>query len=121
MVMTCDVCGREFGSGAALASHKRSRHGDMASWGPNRRALEATLRKLRSLGRLETVDAALVQLARSLAGSVDCDSSNAQLCRTYHDILEALVGEREDTDSFAKLIAEINSRAPLGHPPETGA
>ncbi|MEN6547762.1 MAG: hypothetical protein ABFE07_17140 [Armatimonadia bacterium] len=117
----CGSCGREFGSGAALAAHNRARHKDAGAveMGPNRRALEETLKELRDMGHLGPMEAALVQLARSLAGAVDRDCGHASLCRTYHDVLEALMGDHENNDTFADLIAEINSRAPLGHTPET--
>lgn len=117
--MTCRDCAREFKTAAALASHRRAHHGDPARHGPNRRALEVTLRELRQAERLAPVDAARVQAARSLADAVDKDDTNAQLWRTYREALEGLVREDGDSDSFETLLAEINSRAPVGHPPET--
>ena len=118
MVKVCPDCGQEFSTGAGLASHRRAKHGEPASWGPNRRAFEVTLQELRGEERLARVDAARVQAARSLADAVDAERTNAQLWRTYREAVEALVGERDDSDSFEKLLAEINSRASLGHSTE---
>jgi len=114
----CEECGRRFGNAGALATHQLNRHGRAARWGANRRALEATLAELRRAEELRSVDAARVQLVRSLADAVDEDHTNAQLWRTYREALGGLVKEDDNTDSFTKLLAEINSRAPVGHPPE---
>lgn len=118
MAYICPECGREFGNAGALGSHRSAKHGAAARQGPNRKALEATLRELRQGERLAPIDAAYVQAARSLADAVDKEDTNAQLWRTYREMLEGLVKPDDDSDSFEKLLAEINSRAPVGHPPE---
>lgn len=119
MAHICRECCREFKTAAGLASHRRSYHGLAAAWGPNRKALEVTLEELQRAGRLEPIDAAHVQAARSLADAVDRDDGNAYLWRTYREAVEGLVNSHDDGDTFEKLVAEVNSRAPVGNPPES--
>lgn len=119
MAHICRECCREFKTAAGLASHRRACHGLAAAWGPNRKALEVTLGELQRAGRIEPIDAAHVQAARSLADAVDKDDGNAYLWRTYREAVEGLVKSDDDGDTFEKLVAEINSRAPMGNSPQT--
>lgn len=119
-VNVCPECGREFGNAGGLASHMRARHGAASLQGANRRALEATLRELRQAERLEPVHAAAIQMLRSLADVLDAGKANAQMWRTYREALEDLVGTDDNDSDFAALLAEINSRAPVGYPPPPG-
>lgn len=118
----CPECGLVFRSGAGLAAHRRARHGDRAEWGPNRRALEATLRELRQSERIGPLDTALIQALRSQAAQIDRqlrgDGPTAHMWRTYRETLKDLTRTEDAGDSFEELLAEINSRAPMGHPPE---
>ena len=115
-MVKCDQCRREFGSGSALARHKTRTH--KPPWGPNRKALEETLKELQRQERLGRLHAARIQAARSLADAVDQDKTNAYLWRTYREALDALIGDEDGSpDAFEKLLAEINSRAALGNPP----
>lgn len=102
---------------AGLVSHMRAAHG--SNRGANRKALERTISILRGLGRIEDIDAARVQALRSLADELDRDSSNAQMWRTYREAIEDLMGPDDDGSDIDSLIAQINSRAPVGDPPQT--
>jgi len=116
MCHKCRECGQNFKSKSGLILHKRAKHG-AADWGPNRKALEQTLDELDSRGCLEPKDSALVQIACSLADIIDHGKVNAQVWRTYHEVLGNLV-ERDDSDgAFEKLIEEINSKTPVVHSP----
>jgi len=119
MELRCSECGREFGNAGGLASHMLSKHGAGGDRGPNRRALEQTLDELKQMGKLERIDAAQIQAARSLADAVDKDDGNAYLWRTYREAVEGLVKRDDKRDAFEKLLEEINSSAPVGHSPKT--
>lgn len=119
MAHRCEECRRDFKTAAALASHMRAHHGAGAKQGPNRKALERTIKELERTRRIEPIDAAAVQAARSLADAVDADHGNAYLWRTYREAVEGLVKEDDDGGAFDKLVAEINSRAPVGNTPQT--
>ena len=117
MVMKrCLICGEQFETGAGLASHRRAKHPRVR--GANRLAAEEMLAILTQTGRIEDVDAARVQTVRSLADALDTDPSNAQMWRTYREAIEDLMGPDDDGDDIDALIAQINSRAPVGNPPE---
>lgn len=102
---------------AGLIAHMRQTHG--ANRGANRKALEKTISILHGLGRIEDIDAARVQTLRSLADELDRDASNAQMWRTYREAIEDLMGPDDNGNEIDQLIAEINSRAPVGNPPQT--
>jgi hypothetical protein len=86
----------------------------------NRRALEVTLRILKKQGWFEDVDAVRIQTLRSLADELDRDGGNAQMWRTYREAVEDLMRSDDDGNDIDALIAQINSRAPVGDPPEAG-
>lgn len=110
----CEKCGREFGNGGALATHSKTH------WGPNRRAIEATLQELEQAGVITRREAANVQAARSQAEQLDqTKKPNAQMWRTYRETVADLLRMDDGSDSFEKLMQEINSRAPVGHKTQT--
>jgi hypothetical protein len=85
----------------------------------NRVSAEETIAELRRAGRLEGVDEAKIQAVRSLANQVDADPSNAQMWRTYLEAIGALTEDgTKDPDALDRLVSEINSRTPVGNPPE---
>lgn len=78
-------------------------------------ALEKTLSTLRNLGRLEAVDAALVQALRSMAESLDRDPSNAALWRQYREALRELRADESDSSVDADieaLYSEVRDSSP---------
>lgn len=61
--------------------------------GTNASELGRTLTHLRELGRLEKVDAARVQMLRSMARALDEQPQNAALWREYRAVLKELVAD----------------------------
>jgi hypothetical protein len=111
----CLLCSRRFKNGAGLAAHRRAAHQQYR--GPNRLAAEEMLAELKRGERLTTVDVARVQSLRSLADQLDTDPSNAQMWRTYREVIDGLCGEREpEPDALDRLLEEINGRTPVGNP-----
>jgi hypothetical protein len=80
----------------------------------NHGQLEQTLRELRRLGRVEKVDAAIVQALRSMAFALDADPSNAALWRQYREALRELTADDpDDSDAaLAGLFAEMGDAPP---------
>jgi hypothetical protein len=74
-----------------------------------------TLRELRRMGRVETVDAAAVQAVRSMAFALDADPANAALWRQYREALKELTAD-DDRGSvvaaLAELFPEVRDQAP---------
>lgn len=70
--------------------------------GPNRRAVDATLRGLDG-------PAALIQLARSLADAVDRDPNNATLWREYRLAIADLTKHEGQGDGLADLIGRLSA------------
>jgi hypothetical protein len=98
--------------------------------GTNASELGRTLKYLKDNGRLETIDAALVQAARSLASAVDAEPDNASLWKQYREAVKDLThhGRRSADDpvsaQLARLFAGANESAdatgpPMGHPEKT--
>lgn len=118
--LECGDCDRDdFRSAAGLASHRRWKHPEREGPDPvNAEALETTLSALRDMGRINPVDAAQVQMLRSMAASLDRDPSNAALWRLYRDSLEELVraDDRSD-DSLDRALQEIQREASVGDEP----
>ena len=83
--------------------------------GRNRLATDQVIDALSDLGRLETVDAALVAAARSLADAVDSAPDNASLWREYRAALAELraVGGEVDDELFSTL---ASLRTEVRHP-----
>ena len=86
--------------------------------GPNRLATDQVIDALSDLGRLETVDAALMAAARSLADAVDSAPDNASLWREYRAALAELraVGGEVDDELFSTL---ASLRTEVRHPENT--
>jgi hypothetical protein len=81
----------------------------------NHGQLEQTLRELRRLGRVEKIDAAVVQALRSMAFALDADPSSAALWRQYLAALERLTADDNDgaaDAALAELFAEIRDTPP---------
>jgi uncharacterized protein YjiS (DUF1127 family) len=75
------------------------------------------MKELRRLGRVEKIDAAVVQALRSMAFALDADPSNAALWRQYREGVRELTaddsGDSVD-DALADLFAEPRDQAPPG-------
>lgn len=86
--------------------------------GPVRRALDATLKALKELGRLEAVDGALVALCRSTASAVDKSPERAALVKEYRECLVLLASlGPDDGDALDDLLAAL--RSPVGDEAES--
>lgn len=84
----------------------------------NLSALDETVSALRALGRLEDVDAATVEAARSLAMAVDEQPGNASLWREYQAAVRSLREVGADDDGgldIDAIVAAIRGDAPLGN------
>jgi len=81
----------------------------------NRGQLEQTLGELRRLGRVEKIDAAVVQALRSMAFMLDADPSLASLWRQYLAALRELTADDSDgaaDAALAELFAEVGDSPP---------
>lgn len=87
-------------------------------WGRNREAAEATIVELLNGGEFDGavrgVDAAQLEVVRSLADVVDLVPGSAQLWRQYREALEGLVPKDVSSDPRHALVAEL--RAAMGDP-----
>lgn len=82
------------------------------AYATNVTALNATLSELYRLGRVETLDAAQVQLVRSLAAAVDADPGAAGLWRQYREALFDLLRADDDADDeLAEALEALRSGA----------
>lgn len=78
---------------------------DPPASGDVRAALEVTLAALHAGGRIEPIDAARVQVARSLADRLDGKSgANSQMWREFREVLEALTADVDDSSELGELI-----------------
>lgn len=115
-MLTCEVCGQQCRRPAGLASHMRSKHPPEPT-DVNTAALSRTLDALRAAGRLEPIDAARVQMLRSLAAAVDERPYSDRLWREYREALsEVLDADDAADDSLAEAVAAIRGAAKVGHP-----
>jgi len=81
--------------------------------GLNRTAIDKVIEALRQLGRLESIDAARVAAAQTLADAVDSAPDNASLWREYRAAEQELRGSGgEVDDEFTKALEAL--RAPMG-------
>lgn len=103
----CGICGFVAKNAGGLGTHRRAMHG-VGKLGPNATAIEAVL-------AAAECDAATAQMARSIAANLDAEPSNAQMWRTYREIVKELTLEDEATDETDDELAEIRGTAPLGH------
>jgi hypothetical protein len=108
-VRVCELCQMRFKTGSGLASHRRQKH--PAFKGPNRKAIDKVIKSLES-----APDAATAQSARSIADILDVDPTNANMWRTYRDVIGDLVrGEDAGANEADSDIAEIRSLSKVGH------
>ena len=76
----------------------------------NVEALAATVAELQKLGRIETLDAAQVQLVHSLAVAVDQDPLSSGLWRQYREALADLLRADDDADQeLAQALEALRS------------
>jgi hypothetical protein len=78
--------------------------------GTNASELGRTLAELRRMGRLEAVDAAWLQMARSMARELDEVPGNAALWRQYREVVKELVIDDDDSsvaDALLELFCEV--------------
>jgi hypothetical protein len=76
---------------------------------------EQTLKELRRLGRIEKIDAAAVQMLRSMAAALDADPGNAALWRQYREALRELTADDDNgsaDEALAALFAEVGDAPP---------
>jgi hypothetical protein len=104
----CLICGYECETGAGLASHHRAKHARRK--GANRKAIDELLATT-----TRKVDPATEQAARSIADSLDTDPSNAQMWRTYREVIGAIVEEEDAGDETDAEVEEIRGTAKVGH------
>jgi len=83
-------------------------------YGSNTVAIEVLIEALYSLGRLEKVDSARVEICRLLARAVDENPENANLWRQYRESENVLriIGAK-DVEDFNSVIAGIWSESTL--------
>lgn len=80
------------------------------AYATNVTALAATVAELQKLGRIETLDAAQVQLVRSLAVAVDSEPTNSGLWRQYREALSDLLRADDDADDeLAEALEALRS------------
>jgi hypothetical protein len=78
--------------------------------GTNASELGRTLAELRRMGRLEAVDAAWLQMARSMARELDEVPGNAALWRQYREVVKELISDDDDSsvaDALKELFSEV--------------
>jgi hypothetical protein len=108
VIVRCTLCGQTFTSGAGLSSHTRSKH--PRHKGANRRAIDKLLEST-----VREVDPATEQAARSIADALDLDPTNAQMWRTYREVITGLVEEDSAGDEIEAEIEAIRGTAKVGH------
>ena len=79
--------------------------------GENRRAIEVTLTELERMGWLEAVDAARVQMVRSMADSLDERPFNSQMWHEYRETVEGLIASGDDSSELDAVLDKL--RAPV--------
>lgn len=78
--------------------------------GSNASELGKTLKHLQEMGRLEKVDAARVQMVRTMARALDDNPQNAALWRQYREALQQLTRGESDgglDDALAGLFGDV--------------
>lgn len=96
----------------------------MSQRGPQRRAVERTLRMLKGEGTLDRIPDALVELCRGVADACDCEPGNAALWREFRaaldDLREAAAGAPDDdTADFLISIQTPRGRTSVEYPEVT--
>ena len=79
--------------------------------GANRDAVDRTIETLEGLGRVESVDGAVLALCRTAASALDEHPERAALVKEYRECLMLLaqLGADDDRDAFAELLADLSS------------
>lgn len=108
--MTRPISGRA-ARGATVTASPASPSGDPPASGENRLAAERTLAELERIGRLEAVDAARVQMIRSMADSLDARPNNSQMWHEYRETVEGLIASGDDGAEIDAVLARL--RAPV--------
>jgi len=108
--MTRPTSGRPARRATAAAS-RGSPSADPPGSGENRRAIERTLAELERIGRVEAVDAARVQMVRSMADSLDARPNNSQMWHEYRETVEGLIASGDDGAELDTVLARL--RAPV--------
>lgn len=83
--------------------------------GTNASELGRTLKHLREMGRLETVDSARVQMVRTMARALDENPQNAALWRQYREALRDLTRGESDgglDDALKGLFGPVRDSPP---------
>jgi hypothetical protein len=81
----------------------------------NQRSVERTIAALRSLGRIEPVDEAVLALTRTISSAMDriepeeSPAALASLARVQLQALKLLRGHDDDNDALATLLASLSS------------
>ena len=83
----------------------------------NAAAIGRTLAALEAAGRLEEVDAAEVQMLRSLAAAVDVRPHSPGLWQQYREALGGVRSDGGDDDDLQDLLERLSS--PVGDSSET--
>ena len=107
--MTRSTSGRA--ARGATATVSRGNPADPPASGENRLAAERTLAELERIGRLEAVDAARVQMIRSMADSLDARPNNSQMWHEYRETVEGLISSGDDGAEIDAVLARL--RAPV--------
>lgn len=78
--------------------------------GPVRAALEVTIGELQAAGRIGPVDAARIEIARTLATTLDAEPMSPSMWREYRAVEEALRKENDaQRDPFDELLASLSA------------
>lgn len=83
--------------------------------GTNSAALATTLQKLKDLGRLEEIDAARVQMLKTMASALDEEPHRAALWKEYRAALKELMADDSSStvdDALAGLFADVGNPPP---------
>ena len=75
----------------------------------NAEAIEVTLGYLEEQGRIQEQDAALVQMLRSMAATLDVKPTNSQMWREYREAIRELLTDERDDDQIDKLLDQLRS------------
>ena len=108
--MNCPTCEFVAKSRAGLAAHARRKHANpLGKRGPNATAIDQTLTELKRMGRLEKIDAALVQALRSMAVALDQNPFNSQMWREYREAIGGLIADDSSSDPIGDLLDELST------------
>jgi hypothetical protein len=81
----------------------------------NAEALEKTLAQLRSMGRLEEIDAARVRMLQTMAATLDGEPWRAPLWKEYRSALKELIADDSSSavnDALAAMFGEVRDTPP---------